>query len=59
MIFKIIDRCCNEYKTIEVKDSDIVMLGKTDKMVEIAPAKKGHSIIIHKDMTIEYVPTNN
>lgn len=55
MKIKIIDKCCNEYTEIEIKQSDLILLFSTKSPVEIAPAKAGHSIILHPDKTIEYV----
>lgn len=59
MKFRIIDRCCSEYVEIEIKQVDIEFLGETKQAIEIAPAKKGHRIVIHADMTIEYVSGNH
>jgi hypothetical protein len=51
MKFKVIDRCCNEFTEVEVKMSDI----SHERVIELVPAKKGHSIVIHPDLTIEYM----
>lgn len=57
MKFKIIDKCCNEYIESEIKQSDIEKVIYLGACIEIAPAKKGHSIIVHPDNTIEYIAT--
>lgn len=54
MKIKIIDKCCNEFHEIEIKNSDLSILTYGDS-IKIAPAKEGHSIIIHHDLTIEYI----
>lgn len=58
MKFKIIDKCCNEYIQMELKISnrELFYISYKNKPIEIAPAKKGHLIIVHPDLTIEYIP---
>jgi hypothetical protein len=56
MKIKIIDKCCNEFVEIEIKANDIVNLGKENSMIKIASAKVGHAIVLHPDLTIEYIP---
>jgi hypothetical protein len=54
MKIKIVDKCCNEFSELEIKPIDLVFLYNTESFLQIAPAKKDHSIVIHPDMTIEY-----
>ena len=59
MIFKVIDKCCNEYMEIFIGNEDLARLGKLGGMIQITPPKKGHCTIVHKDLTIEYIPNDD
>ena len=59
MRIKIIDKCCNEYKEMIIDKEAMAHVIYHGQPIQIAPAKKGHSITVHPDNTIEYLPIDD